>query len=1153
MADYRIGQTVETSTGQQGLVKYVGTIHVAEGIWLGVQLDEPAGKNDGSVRGERYFTCPPAHGLFVKPTSIVQILAQPAPATPTPAPASKATAPKTRPAAPTSRPRPSSVVAPKPAPRTSTINKRQSLAPGTAYAPTRAPIRKPSIAGSSVTSPSEPAESSRRPAASRPSISSTTSTTTTSRAARDNNVETLQTKIRHLEKQHSEDQEKLKDLAQVRDERDRFHTIVGKLQTKTKDQFDEIKSMKAQMQDLQYENDALRKAHDEFEVENEHALIDKEMAEERADQAEAEVELLRRKIEERDLELDILREEAELYTAEMSEEQKQDAGYYRLQHENDRLRQALIGLKEMTEEREQDLKATVSSLESDLAMSETLKGDNVILQQRVVDAEALAEDLKQRLEAAEEADDMIEELSTQNQNLQDRVAEQDLIIQDLENLRELNDELEIQHLEQEEDMRAELEAKDTELVDQLHIINEQTSTIADQETLISKFRDLVIDLQAKMTNAEDSKTMTEAQAKDTTGRFNEVMDINRQLRAATVQSTSREIDSQLMQIKHAELHEKLDIWEETQSKDFVHSDPFNAFITAKRMFSKAQLLINMLHSANKQMSSGGRLEDALSSLICWEATSNLAVLRDHSDRLFRAIRSSTLQEFANFGPLYQELITIENIIDQGLNALKADTVNFEELAGSVGRSIKIYEAILANQHHVLAEKPEDDFMYKVETISTRLQFIDALYTSTSVALQIAPQSISDLCVQVQGQLKAPLDKTKGALAAIISLKKTLYGLREDSMYPQPHFTLEGVTMQEEMLTRMAERVFSFARKLVEELIKCTTMPDDELMLMSGFDIVKQQIGLLESDHQSSFGASGIAGLSTLIRDWTDHVSILMNNVEIEQKPAPWSLKAKEVEAARKKDEEVARQLQTLTSEHIATVLKINEREQVISTKELEIEHLMAKNRDVTAKMGDVEALKAEVKERGDKIAALKAEGRALTQEIQALKERGTFSDRSIKDETEALTANTPAAGADAIEQATLQSTPIGLKILLEALQNENHWLRQREQKAILECNQELFNAWLPKQHQLPDAHFEKMLEMILDSTMLSDDDEEVEALTPNGSSPTHGHLTPLALRQVQLGWQSRSESLKEALELAEESMFSTIYEDDEMSYISIHS
>uniref|UniRef100_A0A6B2EAN5 Putative kinesin-like protein n=1 Tax=Phlebotomus kandelakii TaxID=1109342 RepID=A0A6B2EAN5_9DIPT len=49
-----------------GVISFVGGTHFQGGTWVGVELDTPTGKNDGTVQGITYFTCKPKHGIFVR-------------------------------------------------------------------------------------------------------------------------------------------------------------------------------------------------------------------------------------------------------------------------------------------------------------------------------------------------------------------------------------------------------------------------------------------------------------------------------------------------------------------------------------------------------------------------------------------------------------------------------------------------------------------------------------------------------------------------------------------------------------------------------------------------------------------------------------------------------------------------------------------------------------------------------------------------------------------------------------------------------------------------------------------------------------------------------------------------------------------------------
>lgn len=75
---FRVGQTVELQDGRIATVQFVGSAHFAAGDWIGVELEDATGKNDGSVQGERYFDCEPGHGMFVRPAAAV-VTAEPTP------------------------------------------------------------------------------------------------------------------------------------------------------------------------------------------------------------------------------------------------------------------------------------------------------------------------------------------------------------------------------------------------------------------------------------------------------------------------------------------------------------------------------------------------------------------------------------------------------------------------------------------------------------------------------------------------------------------------------------------------------------------------------------------------------------------------------------------------------------------------------------------------------------------------------------------------------------------------------------------------------------------------------------------------------------------------------------------------------------------
>lgn len=70
-----IGSVVCVRGKHEGVVMFTGHVHYAKGSFVGVALSSPEGKNDGSVKGVRYFECAPSHGLMVRPEEISPLAA----------------------------------------------------------------------------------------------------------------------------------------------------------------------------------------------------------------------------------------------------------------------------------------------------------------------------------------------------------------------------------------------------------------------------------------------------------------------------------------------------------------------------------------------------------------------------------------------------------------------------------------------------------------------------------------------------------------------------------------------------------------------------------------------------------------------------------------------------------------------------------------------------------------------------------------------------------------------------------------------------------------------------------------------------------------------------------------------------------------------
>ncbi|XP_075060484.1 CAP-Gly domain-containing linker protein 4 [Mixophyes fleayi] len=71
--EFQPGDRVLVVGQRIGTVRFYGKTSFSPGYWCGIELDKPHGKNNGSISGVQYFTCPPKHGVFAPPSRVQRI------------------------------------------------------------------------------------------------------------------------------------------------------------------------------------------------------------------------------------------------------------------------------------------------------------------------------------------------------------------------------------------------------------------------------------------------------------------------------------------------------------------------------------------------------------------------------------------------------------------------------------------------------------------------------------------------------------------------------------------------------------------------------------------------------------------------------------------------------------------------------------------------------------------------------------------------------------------------------------------------------------------------------------------------------------------------------------------------------------------------
>ncbi|XP_037299092.1 dynactin subunit 1 isoform X2 [Manduca sexta] len=628
----------------KGSVAYVGHPTFATGKWIGVILDEPKGKNNGTVRGHAYFTCEENYGVFVRQTQIQLLDSEDNPmetSITTPSEESKS-APGRRLSSITvaQRSRPTTVRR-KASPaqtkagtlsmsssRTSLASSRQSL---TSYAsPTTERASSPDLAkrasfvetgfvetltpqytpGQSITSPQPAASSVEDKIANMQAQQEITQLKS--------EVEDLKEKLETLKVRRAEDREKLRELERLRLQLEQANEF------KTK-----IMESQAQLQrDLQRAKQEIREAQEALEAHNdetaelseaaEMAALDKEMAEERAEALQMELEQCREKLEEATLDLQLMKAEMEAGGNIQHPYAASDGatGYEmrQLQQQNIRLRDTLVRLRDLSAHDKHEMQKMHKDLEQYKSEIAELSRTKEKLSSRVEELEAQVADLREQVDAALGAEEMVEQLAEKKMALEDQVEQLKQDVSELEALQEVHEQLVESNRELEMDLREELEMAHAATREAIREREAAMETIMDRDATILKFRELVQkmteqsnelknQLESKQTPESDSlKPEAESRAEPVpgAGAGAGAGGAGAELSAlvAASRASTRSVDLQLRALELAQARARADMLAACLPDHFMHAagdhDAILLILLLQRLNTKAEIILGQI-------------------------------------------------------------------------------------------------------------------------------------------------------------------------------------------------------------------------------------------------------------------------------------------------------------------------------------------------------------------------------------------------------------------------------------------------------------------------------------------------------------------------------------------------------------------------------
>ena len=843
-------------------------------------------------------------------------------------------------------------------------------------------------------------------------------------------LEDMKTKIRVMEKKRMEDREKLKTLDRVQAERDRFEGIIQKMQSKYQPQQQELAELKKRLTEEERRFQALESQQAENDSINEMATLDREMAEETAESLKIELDSLRQRHEELELEVEILREENQELSKEMSPEEKTSQGWLQMEREKERYREALIRLRDVTQQQEADLRQQVVELEQDVDGLNKLKKEHTHTKTKLSQSESTLMELREQLDTALGAEDMIEELAEKNMALIEKMDGLRETIEDLESLKELNDELEINHTETEKQLQDEIDYNVALLAEEAKKSAIQDGTIQDLEYTIARFRELVTNMQTDLEDMRASRQISETEANELSSRSRAMLDLNRRLQVSASKAQVNAIDVELGKMEARESSEHLAIVQLFLPESFTSErDSVQAFLRFRRIGFKS----NMMHHFIKEKMNGQATpsQDDDTFTYC-EILDKLTWVSSMCNRFINNIETCDLGAFKRFGGASYELEPVERAFNVWIDGLRRDELKTEHCATELQRSIALMS-------HLAEVHIGEDLVHYADDVDLRATMMQS-YLENSATVLLYIKSVSEAKVSATAvesneqdmdngeflrKMDALLSQTRSAKVLSSKCIRHLQDLKSRSLTLEPS-TINTV----ETAQNAASDFASSTRTAGMSLLRLLTEEAREVHVTYEALLDQMSFASLAAKLHSATGQ---------LQTFYNLASSLTHTVEFPSPPPPppWKLSAQHMRAATA--EMVARE-----SELARLRDEVAEKNTTLAMKEKMAEEMCVKVEVLEKRVGESGGRREKVRELETAVEAAASKEKDLFGKLTYLQNEL----RSLEAEREKWKQSPQVAGpASRLGQDTAVTSPASLRQIdhlkteIKALQSSVRYLR----------------------------------------------------------------------------------------------------------------